>query len=283
MRVSLLSYFFTKRLTYLTLTFINLSLANAQINLPTFSDTGTASTQGSVNDCPYFINSQRFADAALTLTINSPCRQQELVTINYQDYRYTLTLNENGIASTPIFLTHPNAQATLQFVQSPPVDIRLITKRLPTLDRVLLAWYGKTQLDLHTLPFGAALNGSTDIWRQTHCTTNSHPDTSHSFYCLRSTGDNPLNLQVYTRQRNSDDKRRGIVDFRVDFFTRGSQAAHPYCGSHSQGSQAFTTQRISKGRAGRLKQHRILPVACGTQLNEQSRYARGFIRHLNIR
>lgn len=259
-------------------------IVNAQSKTPTITDSNTNTpVTGKSGQCQYTLTGEQFTVAAIRLTIDSPCRKNEIVNIDYESYHYSAKFNENGMANLPIFLVKPRAKATIQFEQGDPVSVQLTTTSLPQIDRVLLAWQGGTQLDLHTLAFGATVNSPDDIWRGSHCDETQTTFATNSFYCLYGIDDSAMNLQVYTRQRNTNNKRRGIIDFRVDYFDRGSIAKPPYCKDTRLGTQAFTTQRISKGRPGRVKKHRMLAVECGGALDESTRYFRGFIRHINIR
>lgn len=250
---------------------------------PSLDENLTTTSLPTKTSCQTAVQNREIAPAVVRLGVDSPCRANSLVSIRYQQYDYRIQLDANGRGQAFIFLISQSDTATIEFDDGDSITRELNTLSLPSLDRVILSYDGAEQLDLHALEFGAALNSPQDIWRETSCQGEVSLNQNSYLYCFKGAGDNAMNLQVYNRKRESTDTQTGIIDFRVDYFSRGSVPTAPYCGANEQSSIAFKTQRIILGQLERPKQYYIASRACGALIDERTRYIRDSAASIQIR
>lgn len=259
----------------------------AAAKLSTDSATGVSDVESSPQACAEPIIAQTSQPLATRLLqLQSDCRSGELVTVDYAGYQFSTNLDASGSAEVAIPLLAAESETLIHWQDGSTNSVMLTVAdpdELARLDRVILSWTGKEQLDLHALSFRVEINSEQDVWRETYCQAATSPESAHHLKCYPGSGKEPRQLQVYTRERDNDQQQRGIIDFRVDFFDRGSNPSLPFCGDGDQAEVDFTTQRIIAGRADNVRQYQFASVPCGASLAAKVRYLRSAVEQIHVR
>lgn len=231
--------------------------------------------------CRNTVKVKEVAPAVIQFLLSNPCRGNQIVTLRYRQYDYVMRLNEAGQGKKNIFLMTAKDQVKIIFEDGPGVKQTVETQMLPLIHRVIVRWYGDTQLDLHALEFGAQLNSDQDLCREKVCRLPIGNRSSY-LYCYRGEGETPMNLQVYTYHIKQRVKHKGIIDFRLDYADRGTTPHPPYCGTGERASLNFHVEQLSKGRLKPTQKHYLRPVTCGQPLDNRTRYFKGPVDHIRV-
>jgi hypothetical protein len=139
--------------------------------------------------------------------------------------------------------------------------------------KFVLVWNGAADLDLHALQFGARFGDADHVWVGRPRSLSEAVQGSTGF--ISSADDGALmgdHSEVYTFIK-SVNYRRGGVQLRVDYKSRGDVPAGAFCGSGAMARVDFKVLRFERGRLEPLNSGYIKARDCGTALTIDARYA----------
>lgn len=225
------------------------------------------------NGCtsPVTITQHQGRLAVVDLTVSSSCRANQEVSVLLHHYYYSARLNAEGKAVIPLYPIHSKSVAKVIFKDGEEVSYTITAKEVDEVSRVILSWEGSVQLDLHVLPPRAKLNSNADIWRGNACDKKVKLKRNERFDCSQGSQNKSMNMQVYTRALPLKKKlgHRQIITFRVDYFTRGSQALAPYCGEKKLAKMNYSIQHITGDNARRARKLAFNAVPCGRKVDNR--------------
>lgn len=255
--------------------------AEAVVPTDTINDK-TAETEAS--NCTEFSVDYREEELAVAaLTISSACRAGQIATVDYEGYEYTAKLDESGQAVIRVFLIKPESEAVVRFEDGAKTVEKFSTTALAVIDRVVLSWRGQVQLDLHATAFRVALNSAEDVWRETACAPDFVSPNGMHLACVEGVGADAMHLQVFTRERDNANQAKGIIDLYVDYYSRGSKPASPYCDAEEFASVDFQSQLVMAGEIKRSRKLIFSSVPCGIEMSDKVRYLKGAVDNIRVK
>lgn len=94
--------------------------------------------------------------AMVALTLESPCRAGETADFFHAGLRFTVTLDENGLAQTVVPALTENAVFSAEMGDGETISTEILMFTVADYERVGLSWKGQEGFDLYALEGGAA-------------------------------------------------------------------------------------------------------------------------------
>lgn len=241
--------------------------------------------------CGLAVQSLPLSGGRTRISIDSPCRAGEPVTLRYGQFSATHHLDAMGHLETilDLFLgLEPGLQIAAADGASAQAELR--THDIESVIKVAILWKAPVDLDLHALEYTTHRGGMGHIWSG----QPSDPDTaralsartaqSHGFLSVLESSGSGANdkVQVYTVWNNKA-QQRGKIALLIDYRTRGDTPTLPYCGTGELARLPVTIVRLRFGREQRQDAVLLSAAACDRTLQPNQRFNPYLIDGLRIR
>lgn len=180
------------------------------------------------------------------------------VQIEYGDELDSSKFGTDGKLDFAFALTAANNEFTIDMTESPPITCKLAVPDFQKLYRVVLRWRDPVQLNLYVLEPGGRMGETGDV-------SGSRPNKDLSqgigkMDIIDGPPDNGATAEMsYVVPNPALIPPNSTFGFKLDYLTRGAQAAAPYCDDQPLAAPNFdfiviangkvTTQRMSTNRA----------------------------------
>ncbi len=158
--------------------------------------------------------------AQARLTIKSPCRGNERISIHHSGLTLTQVTDQNGTLRVTIPALSEYAIFLISF---PDQTGTVATTHVPDLkdyDRVALQWKGDKALQIHALEFGASYGGEGHVW------SNSATAGAGSVVSLGHSGlTDAQNIEVYSFPAGQS-QQSGTIDLTVEAEVTENNCGH---------------------------------------------------------
>jgi hypothetical protein len=195
------------------------------------------------------------------LEFSSPCRKGELLPIAADDLNYEIRFGASGKLTASIPLFHDKVE--IAWKQADGSTARQIATFGTIRDAfaIALVWPAKVELSLHVLETSGLTGGSEVRFDQ----QSQRPINGiGGMRAFRSDG-RGVNIDLYTLpiQRNP---RRGNLPYRVEFVSRGTRPALPFCGQGELAAPVFQVWILRYGKLEKVPERGFGSVPCGGTL-----------------
>lgn len=152
------------------------------------------------DDCTTDFTAQPDVAAMVQLSISSPCNADAFFLVRHEGMTFSGQADDDGNAVLQIPALSANASYALSFHNIEEGRVTVAVPDVGLYDRAVLQWYGKHNLQLHALEFGAKIGDPGHIWS---ASTNS-PEQAYAgergfmVHLGAPEADLPYQAEVYT-------------------------------------------------------------------------------------
>ena len=226
----------------------------------------------------------------MKLTIDSPCRRGQSMTIGYGELSFVHKLDANGraVVLLDMFLG-PIEGFALEAADGWKETLPAISRDSSEVSKVALIWQKPVDLDLHAVEGRAAPGSPGDVWSGRSLTAEAAlakaaaSGRGAGFLSSSSTGaGDGSKVEVYTFIHGRD-QDSGAVPFLLDHASRGAQPSGEMCGQGALAEVPYDVVILQ--RSGEIvRDTGIIPAAaCGQPLAGPTRYLRNAVPDLRFR
>lgn len=254
-------------------------IPHADLNIPAIALT-----------CPDpLVSAQPLPGGRSKVTVQSPCRRGQDVSLQYGPIAIRRTLDDKGAAEliADMFLGS-DAETSVSFADGKQQRLRLAPGDLDEVTKVAIVWDAPVNLDLHAVEYAAANGEPGDVWSGAprdaaiSAALVARDGRGHGF--MSSTDDGKEagpKAEVFTFWQKKG-QARGAIAMALDYETRGSVPDGETCGNghYAQVSLEIIVRAIDGAIS---RQNGLIPSApCGIALGTAARYQSGVIPDLRI-
>ncbi|MBS0270424.1 MAG: hypothetical protein JSS54_15820 [Proteobacteria bacterium] len=240
--------------------------------------------------CPDpIVSAQPLPGGRSKVTVQSPCRHGEDVSLQYGPIAIRRTLDDQGAAEliADMFLGS-DAETSVSFADGKQQHLQLAAGDLAEVTKVAIVWDAPVNLDLHAIEYAAAIGEPGDVWSGAprdaaiSAALVARDGRGHGF--MSSTDDGKgagPKAEVFTFWQKKG-QARGAIAMVLDYETRGSAPGGETCGNGRYAQ--VSVEIIERAIDGAIsRQNGLIPSApCGVALSTAARYQSGVIPDLRI-
>ncbi|MBX9926352.1 MAG: hypothetical protein K2Y05_08340, partial [Hyphomicrobiaceae bacterium] len=214
------------------------------------------------------------AGGRATFTLRSPCGAIGDVTIRYAGYQFRQRATSNtGEIDMAFDLLAGPGRLTFEAAGLEPASVEAQGGRMQELVKYILVWSGTADLDLHVLQWGARIGDPDHVWVGRPRSIIEAQSGATGFISSADDGLLPGDhAEVFTFIKSLN-HRRGGMQLRVDYKSRGDAASGEFCGTGLKARTDYKLLRYENGRLETVKSGFFRALECGTRLTPDSRYA----------
>ncbi len=128
---------------------------------PTSPSVGTTD---SANSCPIDVNASARPGASISMFVSSPCRPEQVVTVEHAGLVFTAITDARGTYSTSIPAFESNAVINVSFDDGGSTQSRVLVRDATDIERIALVWSAPIEMDMHAFEAGASENSVGHVW-----------------------------------------------------------------------------------------------------------------------
>ena len=250
-------------------------------------ETGSAES-GSCN--PATVQAKAVLGGRVQVAVDSECRRSQKVVVRYGSYELSHTLDAKGHGDFMIdlFLGRDEG-AQLGFADGTAQGVPATSADATEVAKVAVIWTAPVDLDLHAYENGLGSGKLGHLWSGRRSTAEAAKaaasETGRGAGFISSVSDastEGTRIEVYT-YFPSPDQDSAAVSLTLDYATRGSTPAGPYCGQSALAEVPFEVVSINARGEARRESGRISAAKCDDPLSEAARHARGVVPDLRFR
>ncbi len=222
------------------------------------------------------------------ISVSAPCKKGNYAVMEYGDLISIGALDESGNWTFILDAFQGSGKLKFSFGDQHRLERDLHIKELESLTKIAIVWRDGVDLDLHAFEYAAPKNSNghkfsgrrSDLMKtQSHVLASSR---SRGFMSSSSAGQAlGYNVEVYTVLHHPNEKR-GVINFAIDFVSRGGRAQGAYCGSNLYSSIKFNVYVLKRGKPVRAYNRLLSAVQCGTKLFGRTRLISNLVPDLEI-
>jgi hypothetical protein len=240
--------------------------------------------------CPdAVLSAQPLPGGRSKVSIQSPCRQGQNVSLQYGPIVKQRTLDDKGSAEfvADMFLGS-DADTSVLFVDGKQQHLQLAAGDLDQVTKVAIVWNAPVNLDLHAFEYAASQGEPGDVWSGAPrdaiaaAALVTQDGRGHGF--MSSTDDGKgigQKSEVFTFLQ-SKQQNRGAIAMALDYETRGSEPGGDACGSGRYAEVAIEVVVREPGGAINKQDGIISSMPCGKRLSADARYQTGVVPDIRI-
>jgi hypothetical protein len=211
----------------------------------------------------------------LTVDVSSTCRGSSDYRILYGDYSFAYRLDEQGggVAELDLFLGPGELTLELADGTRTPIQPLPPSGRFRHLAKAAIVWHDGVDLDLHAHEYSAGFGKPGHYHQEAPGNAQVATQTNMGWLTRSDDGSNEGDhAEVYT-VKLSRNQRRGTVQFKVDYRSRGEVPKGRYCGTGDAAQVGFETVLLMPGERAKTNHVKFAPAQCGVALAPNARYS----------
>ena len=239
---------------------------------------------------PATVQAKAALGGRVQVAVDSECRRSQKVVVRYGSYELSHTLDAKGHDDFMIDLfLGRDERAQLGFADGTAQGVPATSADATEVAKVAVIWTAPVDLDLHAYENGLGSGKLGHLWSGRRSTAEAAKaaasETGRGAGFISSVSDDSTEgtrIEVYT-YFPSPDQDSAAVSLTLDYATRGSTPAGPYCGQSALAEVSFEVVSINARGEARRESGRISAAKCDDPLSEAARHARGVVPDLRFR
>jgi len=235
------------------------------------------------------ITAEPLAGGRSKVTVQSPCRRGQDVSLQYGPITTRHTFDDKGVSEfVADMFVGPGAKTNVSFADGQSRHVQLPRGDIDEVTKVAIIWDAPVNLDLHALEYAAMRGEPGDVWsgapRDAALAASlvSKDRRGHGF--MSSVDDGKTSgpkAEVFTFWQ-SKQQSRGAVAMILDYETRGTDPEGEACGNGRYAQ--IPIQVIVRDASGTVARQDglIASVPCGKALSTDARYQTGVVPDIRI-
>ncbi len=196
--------------------------------------------------CGNVLSAAKKPGAMVTLTLTSPCRGEEVISIQHGNISFSARMSSLGMLSVQVPALDPEAEFSVTFPDGDVVSTIIDVPAASRVERVVLQSGTNSGLQVHALEFGADYGEAGHIWSATPGDPETAALTNGGF--LVSLGDVSVEdgqiAEIYTYPVTTDN-RDGVVRVSIEAEVTALNCAKEVSGKILQKSQNGVASLVS--------------------------------------
>ena len=219
---------------------------------------------------------------ATNVTILSPCRKGEDVSVDYAGATSIVELDQDGKAMLVVdAFAGARDVIRLRFLDRTEV-MRVPSGDFTRVTKVALVWTAGVDLDLHAFAPGAWFGDPGHVWAGATEAAAVGDGRGRGTLTSAARGDGlGNNVEVYTYQHVAGEPA-GVIRLAVDFASRGDRAEGAYCGDGRFARVRFRVIVFDRGRIVRNAESEFSAIPCGIAIAPAARYSTKLIPDIRV-
>lgn len=214
----------------------------------------------------------------MRVVLESGCRAGQDIVWTYGGAEHEARFDALGRAELLVdCFAGATTPVVVRFLDTSSMSLPIAAKDLDAVSKIALLWRAPVDLDLHAYEYAARPGEPGHVWSgapssPTEAEEHRNADgRGTGFMSTLARGEGRLDkIEVYTFLHR-DGQALGLVTTAVDFASRGSRAAEPYCGTGVSAEVAFRITTFSRGQV-RSEPGLVAAAACDTSIADGTRY-----------